>query len=69
MSGWGTGEWLSVFRRHGVSNVLGIDSDLDAGPGAVGERFDLFEAYRHTHGQPEHAAPPVWSEWGTRHDV
>ncbi len=35
---------------------------LENGPGIVGEKFDLFNVYRYTHGDPEAVSPDGWFE-------
>jgi len=63
-------EWKRVLGPEGVLIVLGLPDFemiarfyLQRAPGIVGERFDLLNVYRYTHGEPEHATPPVWPVW------
>jgi hypothetical protein len=60
-------EWRRVVAADGVVICLGLPDFsaaarlyLDGGPGCLNDRFDLFEVYRQTHGQPEHATVPAW---------
>jgi hypothetical protein len=52
----------SALSSHGVCCYIGLPYFpniakyyLERAPGIVGERFDLFNVYRYTHGDPEHA--------------
>ena len=63
-------EWKRLLTPDGAIIVIGLpdfaaiaDLYLKGASGIVGDRFDLFNVYRYTHGEPEHAAPPVWSVW------
>lgn len=63
-------EWKRVLSPSGVIVVLAIpdfsviaELYLKNAAGIVGERFDLHNVYRYTHGEPEHATPPVWPVW------
>jgi hypothetical protein len=63
-------EWRRVLAGDGSIICLAIPDFsvvarlyLEGGPGALSEGFDLFEAYRQTHGDPEHATTPVWRHW------
>ena len=61
-------EWRRVLAEAGSVICLGIPDFeavarlyLDKAAGVVGERFDLHNVYRYTHGEPEHACPPAWA--------
>lgn len=63
-------EWKRVIGSKGVLIMLGIPDFetiarlyLEGARGIVGERFDLHNVYRYSHGEPEHATQPVWKEW------
>lgn len=64
-------EWSRVLAAHGAIVCLAVpDFEVVAGgylaraPGATGPTFDLFGAYRYTHGHPEAAAAETaWSWW------
>jgi hypothetical protein len=64
-------EWRRVLAPDGVVVCIGIPDFeviarlyLDgATPGSVSERFDLFEVYRYTHGEPEQGTHVNWSRW------
>jgi len=63
-------EWKRLLAPDGAIIIIGLpdfasiaDLYLKGAAGIVGDRFDLFNVYRYTHGEPEHAAPPVWSKW------
>jgi hypothetical protein len=67
-------EWRRVLSPDGLLIVLGIpdfktiaELYLRAAPGIIGDRFDLFNVYRYTHGDPEQAGvlaePQTWSNW------
>ena len=56
-----------VLRPGGVACYIGLPDFravaqlyLAGGPGIVGPRFDLYEAYRYTHGDPEEVAPDAY---------
>ena len=36
---------------------------LAQAPGVLGERFDLFNVYRYTHGDPEASTAVTWRAW------
>jgi hypothetical protein len=64
-------EWSRVLAPDGVIVCIGIP-DFEviarlylerATPGSVSERFDLFEVYRYTHGDPEQGTTVNWSRW------
>ncbi len=66
-------EWKRVLTADGVMILLAIPDFasiarlyLDSAPGIVGDRFDLHNVYRYTHGEPEHATPPIWPVWKAR---
>ncbi|HEY2155925.1 MAG TPA: methyltransferase domain-containing protein, partial [Isosphaeraceae bacterium] len=63
-------EWGRVLARDGVVVCLGVPDFetiarlyLEGARGVIGERFDLFNVYRYTHGEPEHAARGDWASW------
>lgn len=63
-------EWRRVLQRDGVVVMVGIPDFaaiaryyLDGGRGVVGDRFDLFNVFRYTHGIPEIGADNVWQSW------
>lgn len=64
-------EWRRVLSADGTMLCLGIPDFgavarlyLEEAPGVIGERFDLFNVYRYTHGDPEHATDPwSWTTW------
>ncbi len=63
-------EWKRLLAADGAILVIGLpdfaaiaDLYMRGASGIVGERFDLLNVYRYTHGEPEHATPPVWSQW------
>ncbi|HEX8910953.1 MAG TPA: methyltransferase domain-containing protein [Humisphaera sp.] len=63
-------EWRRVMVPGGLIVCLGLPNFraicelyLAGAPGIVSPRFDLFEVYRYTHGDPEHAAPKAWPAW------
>ena len=67
-------EWRRVLSPDGTLIVLGIpdfrviaDAYLSGAPGIVGDRFDLFNVYRYSHGDPEQAGPTsepsTWARW------
>jgi hypothetical protein len=63
-------EWKRVLRPEGVVVMLGIPDFaaiaryyLDGAPGVVGDRFDLYNVFRYTHGMPEIGTANVWSSW------
>lgn len=63
-------EWKRVLSPSGAIIVLALpdfsviaDLYLKGAAGIVGDRFDLHNVYRYTHGEPEHATPPVWPVW------
>jgi hypothetical protein len=62
--------WKDVLAPDGVIVMTGIPDFaviarlyLEGAAGIVGERFDLFNVYRYTHGHPEHATRAVSTEW------
>ncbi len=63
-------EWKRVIARDGLLIMLAIPDFeaiarlyLNGASGVMGERFDLHNVYRYTHGEPEHATQPVWPVW------
>lgn len=64
-------EWLRVLKPAGVAVMLGIPDFeticrlyLDKAPGITQPTFDIFEAYRYTHGFPEAMIDPrIWPQW------
>jgi SAM-dependent methyltransferase len=63
-------EWRRALAGEGLVVCLGVpDFATIAGlysrraRGVVGERFDLFNVYRYTHGEPEHATDVAWGSW------
>jgi SAM-dependent methyltransferase len=67
-------EWKRVLAPNGVLIMLGIpdfrviaELYVSGAPGVMGERFDLYNVYRYTHGDPEQngttAAPETWARW------
>lgn len=63
-------EWDRVLAPDGVAIVTGIPdfetvarSYLDRAPGLLSDRFDLYHAYRFTHGIPEDVATVSWRRW------
>jgi hypothetical protein len=63
-------EWKRLLAPDGMIIVIGLpdfatiaDLYLKGAAGIVGDRFDLLNVYRYTHGQPEHATAPIWSQW------
>lgn len=62
--------WKELLRPGGFILMTGIPDFemiarlyLDGARGIVGEHFDLFNAYRYTHGHPEHATRVVPTDW------
>lgn len=58
-----------ALTREGLACYIGLpdfravaELYLRGGPGVVGPRFDLFNAYRYTHGDPETVNPSGWLE-------
>jgi hypothetical protein len=69
-------EWRRVLAPTGVVICIGLPdfeaiakAYVDRSPGVTGETFDLFEAYRYTHGFPEMATAPLWSRWSPARHV
>ena len=63
-------EWKRILTPSGVIIVLGLpdfaviaDLYVKCAAGIVGDRFDLHNVYRYSHGEPEHATQPVWKTW------
>lgn len=63
-------EWKRVLSPAGVVVMVGIPDFaaiaryyLDRAPGVVGDRFDLYNVFRYTHGLPEIGAANVWHSW------
>ncbi len=64
-------EWKRVLAPTGVAAAIGIPDFetvarlyLEKAPGLVGPRFDLYHAYRYTHGDPEQCVPlDAWQSW------
>jgi len=64
-------EWRRVLARDGRAIILGVPDFaeiarcyLARAPGIVGERFDLYNVYRYSHGLPEGGcAGFAWSAW------
>lgn len=63
-------EWRRVLRPEGAVVMIGIPDFaaiaryyLDRAPGVVGDRFDLYNVFRYTHGMPEIGAENVWHSW------
>lgn len=63
-------EWRRVLAPGGAIVCLGIPdfetiaaAYLAGDPGVTGPHFDLFEAYRYTHGHPEHQTILAWPLW------
>lgn len=66
-------EWKRVLASNGRLIILALpdfktiaELYLQGARGIFGERFDLFNVYRFTHGEPEHATHAVWSQWQPR---
>lgn len=62
--------WKQLLTNDGVIIMTGLPDFrmiaklyLERASGIVGPRFDLFNAYRYTHGHPEHATRAVSHEW------
>jgi SAM-dependent methyltransferase len=63
-------EWQRVLAPGGAAVALGIP-DFEAvcrlylakAEGLCGPVYNLYEAYRHTHGSPDQFASDVWSTW------
>jgi hypothetical protein len=63
-------EWRRVIARDGAVVCLALPNFaavarqyVSRGPGCTGSLFDLFEAYRQTHGEPEHASDVDWKRF------
>lgn len=63
-------EWKRVLAMNGRAIMLALpdfrmlaDLYLKGARGIVGDRFDLQNVYRYTHGEPEHSSQPVWPVW------
>ncbi len=64
-------EWRRALRADGTIVCLGLPDFRAVAtaylarskPGTTGPVFDLMEAYRYTHGHPEHASACHWSDW------
>ncbi len=63
-------EWKRILSSSGEMIIIGIpdfsviaELYLKNAKGIFGERFDLLNVYRYSHGEPEHATPPVWPVW------
>jgi hypothetical protein len=66
-------EWKRVIASDGVVVCLGIPDFetiarlyLDGATGIVGDRFDLFNVYRYTHGDPD-GDVTRWRRWDPAH--
>lgn len=62
--------WKELLKPDGVIVMTGLPDFrmiaqlyLQGASGVVGPRFDLFNAYRYTHGHPEHATRAVSRDW------
>ena len=63
-------EWTRVLAPGGLLLIMGIPDFTEIARlyvararGIVGDRFDLFNVYRYTHGVPEIGADNVWKDW------
>jgi SAM-dependent methyltransferase len=63
-------EWRRVLKPNGDVVILAIPDFetiaslyLEAAPGIFNPRFDLYEVYRYTHGDPEAKSIPLWERW------
>jgi hypothetical protein len=63
-------EWKRVLAAESLLVCLGVPDFetiarlyLDRARGVIGERFDLYNVYRYTHGEPEHATDVDWATW------
>jgi hypothetical protein len=63
-------EWKRMLTADGAIIIVGLpdfakvaELYLQRAPGIVGDRFDLMNVYRYTHGEPEHAMRPAAGQW------
>ena len=63
-------EWRRILSETGLVVCLGLPDFraiarlyLEGSRGVVGERFDLLNVYRYTHGEPEHSTDSAWTSW------
>lgn len=63
-------EWRRVLAPTGTVLLMGVPNFeviarlyLEAEPGLYADRFDLHEASRYTHGDPEMETVPLWQRW------